>query len=100
MQEIGGGTSRRLVSTNGLHGSIIGILLGDTRGMVKDIFSFALVTAGVLSWIIGFWGIHIVATMVRYVSESTIVFWNVILFAALIAAGSLAIGYVVGKKYA
>lgn len=68
--------------------------------MVKDTFSFALVTAGLLSLIVGFWGIHITATMIRYVSESTIVFWNVILFATLIAAGSLTIGYVVGKKYA
>lgn len=68
--------------------------------MVKDVFSFALVTAGLLSMIVGFWGIHITATMVGYVSESTIVFWNVILFATLIAAGSLAIGYVVGKRYA
>ena len=68
--------------------------------MVKDVFSFALVTAGVLSMIVGFWGIHVTATMVDYLSESTIVFWNVILFATLIAAGSLAIGYTVGKKYA
>ena len=68
--------------------------------MVKDVFSFALITAGVLSMIVGFWGIHITATMVDYLSESTIVFWNVILFATLVSAGSLAIGYTVGKKYA
>ncbi len=68
--------------------------------MVKDVFSFALATAGVLSLIVGFWGIHITATMVSYFSESTIIFWNVILFATLISAGSLAIGYTVGKKYA
>ncbi len=67
--------------------------------MVKDVFSFALVTAGILSLIIGFWGIHIAAAMVGYVIESTIVFWNVILFAALIAAGGIAIGYAVGKKH-
>ena len=68
--------------------------------MVKDIFSFALVTAGILSMIIGFWGIHITATMVGYVSDSRVVFWNVILFAALVGAGGIALGYVVGKKYA
>ena len=50
--------------------------------------------------IVGFWGIHIAATLVDYLSESAIVFWNVILFATLIAAGSLTIGYTVGKKYA
>ena len=68
--------------------------------MVKDVFSFALVTAGTLSLLIGFWGIHITATMVGHFSASKALFWNVILFAALIAAGGIAIGYAVGKKYA
>jgi hypothetical protein len=67
--------------------------------MVKDAFFIALVMAGILSVIVGFWGIYITAMMIGYFSESRIVFWNVILFAALIAAGSLAIGYVVGKKF-
>lgn len=67
--------------------------------MVKDTFAFALVTAGLLSVLIGFWGIYITATLVGYLDESRVLFWNVILFAALIAAGSLAIGYVVGKRY-
>jgi hypothetical protein len=67
--------------------------------MVKDAFFIALVTAGVLSLLIGFWGIHITAATIRYFSESRSIFWNVILFATLIAAGSLAIGYVVGKKF-
>lgn len=78
--------------------------------MIKNAFSIALVTAGILSLFVGFGGIYITARMVRelifrlsivgYVSESTIVFWNVILFATLIAAGGIAIGYAVGKKYA
>jgi len=68
--------------------------------MVKDLFSFALVIAGILSLMVGFWGIYLTATMVGYVSESRFVFWNVILFAALIAAGGIAIGYAVGKRYA
>lgn len=68
--------------------------------MVKDVFSFALVTAGILSMIIGFWGIHITATMVGYVSDSRVVFWNVILFAALVGAGGVAIGFAVAKRYA
>jgi len=67
--------------------------------MIKDAFSIALVTAGILSVIVGFWGIHITATMIGYISESRIVFWNVILFASLTTAGSLAIGYVVGKNF-
>jgi len=49
--------------------------------------------------LVGFWGIHITATMFGYLSELWIVFWNVILFATLIAAGSLAIGYAVGKTF-
>jgi len=68
--------------------------------MVKDVFSFALVTAGLLSLLIGFWGIHVTATMVWHFSDSTVLFWNVILFAALISAGGIAIGYVVGKRQA
>jgi hypothetical protein len=76
--------------------------------MVKDLFSFALVIAGILSLMVGFWGIYLTATMVGYltapmvgyVSELRFVFWNVILFAALIAAGGIAIGYAVGKRYA
>ena len=78
--------------------------------MVKDVFYFALVTVGILSLIVGFWGIYITAIMTRelilrlsmlgYVSELRVVFWNVILFATLIGAGGVAIGYAVGKKYA
>ena len=78
--------------------------------MVKDVFSFALVTVGILSLVVGFWGIYITAIMARevllrlsmlgYVSELGVVFWNVILFAALIAAGGISIGYAVGKRYA
>ncbi len=77
--------------------------------MVKDAFSIALVIAGILSLLVGFGGIYITARMVRelifrlaivgYISESTVVFWNVILFAALIAAGGIALGYAVGKRY-
>ncbi|MHC1610534.1 MAG: hypothetical protein ACXQTW_02875 [Candidatus Methanospirareceae archaeon] len=68
--------------------------------MTRDIFPFALVTVGVLALIVGFWGIHITATVIGYLSESKIVFWNIILFATLIAAGGISIGYAVGKKYA
>jgi hypothetical protein len=78
--------------------------------MVKDVFSFALVTVGILSMVVGFWGIYITAILTRelllrlsmlgYVSELRVVFWNVILFATLIGAGGIAIGYAVGKKYA
>ncbi len=78
--------------------------------MVKDVFSFALITVGILSLVVGFWGIYITAIMTRelilrlsmlgYVSELRVVFWNVILFATLIAAGGIALGYAVGKKYA
>jgi len=78
--------------------------------MVKDVFYFALVTVGILSLVVGFWGIYITAIMTRelilrlsllgYVSELRVVFWNVILFATLIGAGGIAIGYAVGKKYA
>ena len=78
--------------------------------MVKDVFSFALVTVGILSLVVGFWGIYVTAIMTRelilrlsmlgYVSELRVVFWNVILFATLIGAGGIAIGYAVGKKYA
>jgi len=78
--------------------------------MVKDVFYFALVTVGILSLIVGFWGIYVTAIMTRelllrlsmlgYVSELRVVFWNVILFATLIGAGGIAIGYAVGKKYA
>ena len=78
--------------------------------MVKDVFSFALITVGILSLVVGFWGIYITAIMTRelllrlsmlgYVSELRVVFWNVILFATLIGAGGIAIGYAVGKKYA
>jgi hypothetical protein len=67
--------------------------------MIKNAFFIALVIAGILSLLVGFWGIHITAATIGYFSESRIIFWNVILFAALIAAGSLAIGYVVGKKF-
>jgi len=68
--------------------------------MVKDAFCIALVTVGILSLLVGFGGIHTTAAMMEYFSDSTILFWNVILFAALIAAGGIAIGYAVGKKYA
>lgn len=78
--------------------------------MVKDVFYFALVTVGILSLVVGFWGIYVTAIMTRelllrlsmlgYVSELRVVFWNVILFATLIAAGGISIGYAVGKKYA
>lgn len=78
--------------------------------MVKDVFYFALVTVGILSLVVGFWGIYVTAIMTRelllrlsmlgYVSELRVVFWNVILFATLIGAGGIAIGYAVGKKYA
>ena len=78
--------------------------------MVKDVFYFALITVGILSLVVGFWGIYITAIMTRelilrlsmlgYVSELRVVFWNVILFATLIGAGGIAIGYAVGKKYA
>jgi len=68
--------------------------------MGKDLFSFALVTAGILSLVVGFWGTYLTATMVGYVSELRFVFWHVILFAALIAAGGISIGYAVGKRYA
>ena len=67
--------------------------------MKKDVFSIALVIAGILSLLVGFWGIHITAMMLGYISELRIVLWNVILFATLIAAGSLAIGYAVGKTF-
>jgi hypothetical protein len=68
--------------------------------MMRDIFSFALVIAGILSLVLGFWGIYLTAMMVSYMSESRFVFWNVVLFATLIAAGGIAIGYAVGKRYA
>jgi hypothetical protein len=68
--------------------------------MVKDAFFFALATAGILSLAVGFWGIHLTATIIGDISASEFVFWNVILFAALIAAGSISIGYAVGKRYA
>lgn len=78
--------------------------------MAKDVFYFALVTVGILSLIVGFWGIYTTAIMTRelllrlsmlgYISELRVVFWNVILFATLIGAGGIAIGYAVGKKYA
>jgi hypothetical protein len=68
--------------------------------MVEDAFFFALLTAGILSLIVGFLGIYYTASMIGSISASWIVFWNVILFAALIAAGGISIGYAVGKRYA
>jgi len=68
--------------------------------MVRDAFFLSLVTAGVLLLAVGFWGIYLTATMIGYISASRIVFWNVILFAALIAAGGILSGYAVGKRYA
>ncbi|RZN33549.1 MAG: hypothetical protein EFT35_10515 [Methanophagales archaeon ANME-1-THS] len=68
--------------------------------MADDAFFFALLTAGILSLVVGFWGIYLTASTIGYISASWIVFWNVILFAALIAAGGISIGYAVGKRYA
>ena len=68
--------------------------------MVKDAFPIALAIAGILSLLVGFRGIQISAAMIGCVIESRIMFWNVILFATLIAAGGIALGYAVGKKYA
>jgi len=68
--------------------------------MVRDAFFFSLVTAGVLLLAVGFWGIYLTATMIGYISASRIVFWNVILFAALIAVGGILSGYAVSKRYA
>lgn len=68
--------------------------------MVDDLFFLALLIAGILSLAVGFWGIYLTASTIEYISASWIVFWNVILFAALIAAGGISIGYAVGKRYA
>jgi hypothetical protein len=65
--------------------------------MVKDAFSFLLLTAGILSVLVSLWGINLTASNVGFISESGI-FWNVVLFIALTAAGWISIGSAVANR--
>ena len=65
--------------------------------MVKDTFSYLLLTAGMLSVLVSFWGINLTASKFNFISES-IKLWNFVLFVALFAAGWISISFGVANR--